>query len=329
MANSTERRYFVNNAPQTTITATITSGATTCVVASLVGWPSQTPFMAVFEANTGNEEIVEVTAIASSTLTITRGQDGTASLSHLSGATLDHGIVRRDIDEANAHSSASAGVHGVGGSVVGTTDTQNLTNKTLTSPTISSPTVTGTATVAAQHVTGNLQVDGNETVGGTLAVTGQATASSKVAPNEICQITNPSAMPLGGAGATWVANLGLTAPDFNTLGCAPDSGSSFTAVVIPAGKGGRYRISGSVTVDINSGRCAAGASKNSNGNYLVASIIPVSSSGSTTIVFGPKDVTLAAGDAIRLIVSPSSSANYNVSTGVSGGDTFLRVERVA
>jgi len=74
---------------------------------------------------------------------------------NLSGAgTHDHS----DID---SHIDASSGVHGVSGSVVGTTDTQTLTNKTLSSPSIQDASVSGSTSV-----TGTVTVDSSGTLDG-------------------------------------------------------------------------------------------------------------------------------------------------------------------
>jgi hypothetical protein len=58
-------------------------------------------------------------------------------------------VIGRDLQEANDHIEASSAVHGLTGTVVGTSDTQTLTNKTLTAPTVSGATVSGTVTSTA------------------------------------------------------------------------------------------------------------------------------------------------------------------------------------
>ena len=137
------RRFYANAAPQQTLASSITAGATSCVVAgSFSGWPVQFPFCAGLDVGTASFEIVSVTAIAGTTATVVRAQDGTSAISHPAGATLSQVFVRQDLDEANAHTSANTGVHGVSGSVVGTSDVQTLSNKTLTAPIANAPTIT-------------------------------------------------------------------------------------------------------------------------------------------------------------------------------------------
>jgi len=53
------------------------------------------------------------------------------------------------MSKVGAHTGQSFGVHGVAGDVVGTSDTQTLTNKTLTSPTITGATLTSANVIPA------------------------------------------------------------------------------------------------------------------------------------------------------------------------------------
>lgn len=150
------RRHYVNNAPQRTLASGITSGATSCTIASTFsGWPILFPFYATLDLGQLSEEIVLVTNIVGAVATITRAQDGSAAVSHTAGATLDFTVGAADFDEANAHVNSATGVHSISGSVVGTSDSQTLTNKTLTNPTVNAANVSGTwaGTIAASGLT--------------------------------------------------------------------------------------------------------------------------------------------------------------------------------
>jgi hypothetical protein len=68
----------------------------------LSGYPAQFPYTAIIDPDTASEEVVEVTAAAGTTLTVTRGVDGTSAVSHNAGAVFRHGVSARDFDEANA-----------------------------------------------------------------------------------------------------------------------------------------------------------------------------------------------------------------------------------
>ena len=131
-------RYYSSTAVDTTLTGAINASATTITVAAVSGFPASYPYTLALDYDTSSEELVNVTAAAGTTLTIVRGQDGTTGVSHDAGAAVKHVASARDYREPQEHIAASSAIHGVTGSVVGTSDTQTLSNKTLTTPTIGS-----------------------------------------------------------------------------------------------------------------------------------------------------------------------------------------------
>jgi hypothetical protein len=168
------RRYYSSNARETELTGSISNSDVTLTVASTTGYPAQVPFVIHVELGTSNEEIMLVTAVAGSTYTVTRGYDSSTAVSHSAGARVVHGIAAVDMEDAAAHVDASSSVHGVSGSVVGTTSTQTLTNKTLTSPTINggtwnSPTLGSGATIPSATLTTPAIVTPTITSGGSWA----------------------------------------------------------------------------------------------------------------------------------------------------------------
>ena len=150
------RRQYAGAAFASVLTAELTASAAALTIScdDLTNWPDGTvgPFYVVVDRGLATEEKILCVTRASNTLnvyndgiTTGRGADGTSVSYHGANAVIEHVFTATDADEANLHVNSSSGVHGLTGSVVGTTDTQTLTNKTLSGATMSGVTTfTGT-----------------------------------------------------------------------------------------------------------------------------------------------------------------------------------------
>lgn len=154
-------RYYSSIATSKTLLSSINSSVTSIVLSDLTGLPAQYPYTLVIDHDTASEEIVTVTGfVTGTTLTVTRGQDGSSASSHSAGATVRHMVTARDLQESQNHIDTST-LHvptqtGQSGKFLTTngtaaswatagdvllTGTQTLTNKTIA---LGSNTVSGT-----------------------------------------------------------------------------------------------------------------------------------------------------------------------------------------
>jgi len=114
-------RKYSSRAQQTTLSAPITSTATTMSVvngASLMGGKTLTStqtYTVVIDPDTALEEIVDITVYTTgNTLTITRGIDGPTpgtGSAHSAGAVVRHMAIGRDYQEANDHHEGTLAAH--------------------------------------------------------------------------------------------------------------------------------------------------------------------------------------------------------------------------
>lgn len=101
-------RNYSNIAVQTTLAAGISDVATSLTVTDATGYPA-IPFAIVVDpGSVTSEEVMEVTAKAGTTFTVTRGFDGTTAKVHAAGATVIHAAIAGDFTDLQAADASEA-----------------------------------------------------------------------------------------------------------------------------------------------------------------------------------------------------------------------------
>lgn len=111
------QRHYSSTAAAMQLQGSVNGSSATLTVDAVVGLPVSYPFTVVIDPGTELEEIVTVTNVAGTTLTVVRGEDGTAGVPHSGGAVIRHMVTARDLREPQQHIAATSDVHGVTGSI--------------------------------------------------------------------------------------------------------------------------------------------------------------------------------------------------------------------
>lgn len=257
------RRYYASTAVATTLSGSLSNSATSVSVTALSGFPASTPWTAIIDKDTASEEVVTVTNVAGTTLTVTRGVDGTTAVSHNAGAVFQHGVSARDFDEPNDHINSSTDVHTqyVGKSVL------NAKGSLIAASAASTP-----ANVAVGSNDTVLVADSTQTAGvkwATLTAAQIPTLSSAKVPTlDTNSQTGNYTLVLGDAGKTILMGSGSA----QTLTIPLNSSVAFptgTKIDIVQTGAGQADVAGTAGVTLNSDA----SKKKINVQYGAATII--------------------------------------------------------
>lgn len=290
-------RLYTSTSVDTTLTASLGAGATTCTVAdatALLGGLTisggNTMTLAI-DPDTASEEIVTLTGVSGSTLTITRAQGGTTDISHTSGATVRHvltSIELTDFETVKSNYISKTTVNAKGDILAATADDtvtrlavgsngQVLTADSTTATGIKWAAVTNEVTASSTTTFSNKSIAlGSNTVTGTIAEFNTA-------------VTDADLATIAGSETLTNKNVRLAGVDEKT--------GNYTLVVGDANKLISVNSASNLTVTVPSGL------------FSVGDIIYVTRTGTGTVTIAASGTTLTSADSnLKLRARYSSAA---------------------
>jgi hypothetical protein len=100
------KRFYSSTAVDNALASNISSGATSVVLNTApIGWPASYPYTVAIDFDTPLEELVQVTNLIGTTLTVSRADAGNGSgtsgtaVSHNTGAVVRHVITGQDMTD--------------------------------------------------------------------------------------------------------------------------------------------------------------------------------------------------------------------------------------
>jgi hypothetical protein len=313
---------FANNC-NTTLSSSLTSGATSMSVTSATGFPSPTGvqyfYCTLADAATQTTiEIVKVTAVSGTTFTIVRGQDGTTGTIFASGAVVSLRLVRASLndfpklDEVNTFSQAQT----FSAAPITSTLTGFVYGNGASAQTVAT-------TAQALSLIGTLPVAN----GGTGTTTSTGTGSVVLGTRPTMSVTGAGFTLQDATDNTKQANFvlsGLTTGTNYTYALPATTGS--TIALLSGVQTFTSTTTFSSTFSVTNGQIILG---NNTGSQQVDLGVGATTSGRTkTINIGTggltgSTTTMAIGSTFGTTVTCNGTWNYSTAIGVASGGTGL------